>query len=329
MPVTRRHVLGLTGAAIAAAVVTVPGPAAAQAWPTTTVRLVVPFAPGGSADAAARLLAPRLAERLGQQVIVENRPGAGGALAIGQVAKATPDGHTIMLAAAGGLTISPTLNPRIGYDPLTDLAPITGFARIPFVLIASGDLPVTDAKGLIDYARRNPGRLTYASAGNGTAMHIGGEMFKSMTDSFVVHIPYRGSGPAAMATMAGETSLAVVDLTSVRGQRENPRLKMLAMLSRERSTLAPDLPTLHEVGLSGFDVSGWFGLYAPAATPAAVVQRLNTEITALLRDPGIVDRFKTMGMEAMPTTSDQLASLMRSEITAYKAVIQRAGIKAE
>jgi tripartite-type tricarboxylate transporter receptor subunit TctC len=329
MPAHRRHALALAGAALAVTALGAAVPATAQAWPTTTVRLVVPFAPGGSADAAARLLAPRLAERLGQQVIVENRPGAGGALAIGQVAKATPDGHTIMLAAAGGLTISPTLNPRIGYDPLTDLAPITGFARIPFVLIASGDLPVTDAKGLIDYVRRNPGRLTYATGGNGTAMHIGGEMFKSMTGSFVVHIPYRGSGPAAMAAMAGETSLAVVDLTSVRGQRENPRLKMLAMLSGERSILAPDLPTLNEAGLSGFDVSGWFGLFAPAGTPVPVLQRLNTEITALLRDPGIADRFKTMGMEPTPSSPEQLASLLRSEIAAYKAVIQRAGIKAE
>jgi tripartite-type tricarboxylate transporter receptor subunit TctC len=329
MPTPRRHALTLAAALLGAAAAGTALPVAAQAWPTTTVRLVVPFAPGGSADAAARLLAPRLAERLGQQVIVENRPGAGGALAIGQVAKATPDGHTIMLAAAGGLTISPSLNPRIGYDPLTDLAPITGFARIPFVLIASGDLPVTDAKSLIEYARRNPGRLTYATAGNGTAMHIGGEMFKSMSGSFVVHIPYRGSGPAAMSTMAGETSLAVVDLTSVRGQRENPRLKMLAQLSRERSTLAPDLPTLHEAGLAGYDVSGWFGLFAPAGTPAPVLQRLNAEITALLRDPGIVERFKTMGMEPIPTTSEQLATLLRSEIDAYKAVIQRAGIKAE
>lgn len=329
MPAQRRHALALAGAVFAAAALGAAVPATAQAWPTTTVRLVVPFAPGGSADAAARLLAPRLAERLGQQVIVENRPGAGGALAIGQVAKATPDGHTIMLAAAGGLTISPTLNPRIGYDPLTDLAPITGFARIPFVLIASGDLPVTDAKGLIEYARRNPGRLTYATGGNGTAMHIGGEMFKSMSGSFVVHIPYRGSGPAAMAAMSGETSLAVVDLTSVRGQRENPRLKMLAMLSRDRSILAPDLPTLNEAGLSGFDVSGWFGLFAPAGTPAPVLQRLNTEITALLRDPGIVERFKTMGMEPIPSSPEQLASLLRTEIAAYKAVIQRAGIKAE
>jgi tripartite-type tricarboxylate transporter receptor subunit TctC len=329
MPAQRRHALALAGAALAVAALGATVPATAQAWPTTTVRLVVPFAPGGSADAAARLLAPRLAERLGQQVIVENRPGAGGALAIGQVAKATPDGHTIMLAAAGGLTISPTLNPRIGYDPLSDLAPITGFARIPFVLIASSDLPVTDAKSLIEYARRNPGRLTYATAGNGTAMHIGGEMFKSMSGSFVVHIPYRGSGPAAMAAMAGETSLAVVDLTSVRGQRENPRLKMLAMLSRERSILAPDLPTLNEAGLSGFDVSGWFGLFAPAGTPAPVLQRLNTEITALLRDPGIVERFKTMGMEPIPSSPEQLASLLRTEIAAYKAVIQRAGIKAE
>ncbi len=330
MRTTRRHAAALIAASVGCVLAATTLPAAAQdAWPSRTVRIVVPFAPGGSADAAARLLAPMLAERLGQQVIVENRPGAGGALAVGQVAKAPADGYTIMLAAAGGLTITPNLNPRIGYDPLTDLAPITGFARIPFVLIAHGELPVADARALIEHARRNPGRLTYATGGNGTAMHIGGEMFKSMSGSFIVHIPYRGSGPAAMATMAGETSLAVVDLTSVRGQRDNPRLKMLALLSRERSTLAPELPTLHESGLTGYDVSGWFGLFAPAGTPAPVVQRLNTEITALLRNQEVNERFKAMGMEPMPTDATRLAEMMRTELTAYKAVIQRADIKLE
>lgn len=326
MTLRRRHVLAATLATAA-----LPGVGTAQeaAWPSRTVRLVVPFAPGGSADAAARQLAPKLAERLGQQVIVENRPGAGGALAIQQVAKAAPDGYTIMLAAAGGLTITPNLNPGIGYDPLTDLAPITGFARIPFVLIASGDLAATNVSQLLQLARANPGKLTYATGGNGTAMHIGGEMLKSMSKTYIVHIPYRGSGPAAMAAMAGETSLAVVDLTSVRGQRENPRLRMLGVLSRDRSPLAPDLPTLNESGLSGFDVSGWFGLFAPARTPAPIVQRLNTEIVGLLRSPEFVDAFNKLGMETMATTPAELSQMMRSELAAYANVIKQAGIKLE
>ena len=317
-------------AALAAAALLPAGSLAQDApWPNKPVRVVVPFAPGGSADAAARLLAPRLAERMGQQVVVENRPGAGGALAVGQVAKGPADGYTIILAAAGGLTITPQLNPRIGYDPIADLAPITGFARIPFVLIASGDLPARNVEQLVELARRSPGKLNYATGGNGTAMHIGGEMLKSMSQTFIVHIPYRGSGPAALATMAGETSLAVVDLTSVRGHRDNPRMRMLGMLSRDRSALVPDLPTLHESGLSGFDVSGWFGLFAPANTPAAIVQRLNAEIVALLRTREFLDSFHNLGMEPMPTTSGELSAFMRNEMAAYGAVIKRARITLE
>lgn len=326
MTFRRRHVLAATLAAA-----TLPGVGVAQetAWPSRTVRIVVPFAPGGSADAAARLLAPKLAERLGQQVIVENRPGAGGALAIGQVAKTAADGYTILLAAAGGLTITPNLNPAIGYDPLNDLAPISGFARIPFVLIASGDLPATSVGQMLQLARSSPGKLTYATGGNGTAMHIGGEKLKSMSRTYIVHIPYRGSGPAAMAAMSGETSLAVVDLTSVRGQRENPRLRMLGVLSRDRSPLASDLPTLAESGLSGFDVSGWFGLFAPARTPAPIVERLSTEVTRLLRTPEFVEAFNRLGMETMPTTPGELSQIMRSELAAYATVIKDAGIKLE
>lgn len=314
-------------AALLAATLPAAGQAQEAGWPNKPVRLVVPFAPGGSADAAARLLAPKLADRLGQQVIVENRPGAGGALAVGQVAKGATDGYTIVLAAAGGLTITPQLNPKIGYDPLADLAPITGFARVPFVLIAHGDLPARNVEQLLELARRSPGKLNYATGGNGTAMHIGGEMLKAMSQTFIVHIPYRGSGPAAMATMAGETALAVVDLTSVRGQRENPRMRMLAMLSRDRSALAPELPTLHEAGLTGYDVSGWFGLFAAAGTPASIVQRLNAEIVALLRSPDFAEAFHNLGLEPLPTTAADLSRLMRNETSAFGAVIKRAGIK--
>jgi tripartite-type tricarboxylate transporter receptor subunit TctC len=328
MTLRRRCVFTLlAGLAVAG---TLPLPAGAQeAWPSRPVRIVVPFPPGGSSDAAARLLAPRLAEKLGQQVVVENRPGAGGSLAVGQVAKMAPDGYTLILAAAGGLTISPNLNPNIGYDPLSDLAPITGFARTPFVLVASSDLGAASVGELIQRARSQPGRLSYATGGNGTAMHIGGEMFKAMSQSFIVHIPYRGSGPAAMATMAGEVQMAVVDFASVVGQRDNPRLKLLATLGKERTSLLPQFPTLHESGLAGYDVSGWFGLFAPARTPAPIVNRLNAEIVALLRTPEFAERFKSLGMEPLPTTPEAMQMLMRNELAAYGGVIRRAGIKLE
>jgi tripartite-type tricarboxylate transporter receptor subunit TctC len=327
---SRRRSLGAMAGLICAAL---PLGATAQEprWPSRPVRIVVPFAPGGSADVAARFLAPRLSERLGQPVIVENRPGAGGTLAVQQVAKSTPaDGYTIVLAAAGAMTISPHLNPSLGYDPVGDLVPISGFARIPLVLVANAALPAQNVKELIALAKREPGRLSYATTGNGSAMHLGGETFKAITDTFVVHIPYRGSGPAVTAVMGGEVQLAVVDLTSVMGRAEaGSRVRMLATLGRERTSLAPQLPTLNESGVNGLDVSGWFGLFAPARTPAPIVERLNSEIATMLRSDDVRERFKGFGIEPMPTTSAGLAQHLRTELTGYATVVKRAGIKAD
>ena len=332
----RTYLQQLAGTAVAlGAGLALPATALAQdaPWPNRPLRIVVPFAPGGSADVAARFLAPRLSERLGQPVTVDNRPGAGGTLAVGQVAKNTPaDGYTVLLAAAGALTISPHLNPNLGYDPVADLAPITGFARIPLVLIANADLPAANAEQLLALLRKQPGRYSYATTGNGSAMHLGGESFKALTDTFVVHIPYRGSAPAVAAVMSGEVQLAVVDLTSVLGRTEGARIKTLALLGKQRSSLAPNVPTLAEsaqAGLKDFDISGWFGLFAPARTPAAVVQRLNSELTTLLRADDLRDRFKVFGIEPMPTSPQELGQFLRAELGNYAGIVKRAGIKAD
>jgi len=328
-----QHLAGTAGALGAG--LALQGTALAQdaPWPSRPLRIVVPFAPGGSADVAARFLAPRLSERLGQPVTIDNRPGAGGTLAVGQVARNTPaDGYTVLLAAAGALTISPHLNASLGYDPVTDLAPITGFARIPLVLIANADLPAANAEQLIALLRSQPGRFSYATTGNGSAMHLGGESFKALTDTFVVHIPYRGSAPAVAAVMSGEVQLAVVDLTSILGRTEGARIKTLALLGKQRSSLAPNVPTLAEANpgrLKDFDVSGWFGLFAPARTPAPVVQRLNSELTALLRADDLRERFKGFGIEPMPTSPQELGQFVRTELGNYAGIIKRAGIKAE
>jgi tripartite-type tricarboxylate transporter receptor subunit TctC len=330
----------LLASAIGATLATLPSVLRAQdaRWPNRPVRIVVPFAPGGSADVAARFLAPRLSERLGQQVIVENRPGAGGTLAVQQVAKTTPaDGYTIVLAAAGAMTINPHLNPSLGYDPLTDLMPISGFARIPLVLIANNDVAASNADQLLALIKRQPGRFSYATTGNGSAMHLGGESFKAATASFVVHIPYRGSAPAVQAAMSGEVQLAVVDLTSVLGRMESTagapaRIKPIAMLSKERSSLAPTVPTLAEssqTGLKNFDVAGWFGLFAPARTPATIIQTLNTEISALLRADDLRERFKGFGIEPMPLSPQDFGQFVRNELNNFGAIIKRANIKAD
>ncbi len=301
----------------------------APAWPSRTVRIVVPFAPGGSADVAARFLAPRLSGRLGQQVVVENRPGAGGTLAVGQVAKGSSDGHTLLLAAAGALTISPHLMKGLAYDPVNDLAPISGFARIPLVLIANASVSAQSPADLIRLVRSQPGKFSYATTGNGSAMHLAGESFKALTESFIVHIPYRGSAPAVSAVMSGEVELAVVDLTSVLGRADSARFRTVALMGRERSMLAPSLPTLAEAGLTELDVSGWFGLFAPAGTPAPVIERLNVEITTQLKADDLRERFKSVGIEPMPTTPDALAAFMKREFTNFGEVIRRAEIRAD
>jgi tripartite-type tricarboxylate transporter receptor subunit TctC len=311
--------------ALLALALTLPVAAFAQAWPTRPVRLVVTFPPGGSTDTAARIVAPKLAERLGQQVIVENRPGAGGGVGIEAVAKAPADGHTLVLAGAGGLTANPSLYRKLNYDPLKDLAPVGTFGTSPFVLIAHESLPATSVKDVVALAKARPGRLSYASGGNGTAMHLTGELIKSMTGSFIVHVPYRGTAPAVLATMGGEPELAIADLASVRQQARGGRIKLLGVTSRERSSLAPELPTLAESGVPGLEAAGWFAVLAPAGTPAAVIARLSSELNAVLRLPEVREQFANAGLEPLPGTPAALTELMLRDTAKWAAVIKRSG----
>ena len=299
--------------------------ATAQEWPTKPIRLVVTFPPGGSSDAAARIVAPRLAERLGQPVVVDNRPGAGGGVGLDLVAKSPADGYTIVLASAGGLTANPSLYKSLPYDPARDFAPITLFGTSPFVLLAHPSLPAASVADVLKMASSQPGRLSYASGGNGTAMHLSGELLKSMGRVHIVHIPYRGSGPALMAVIGGETQLAVADITTAAAQIKSGRVKVLGVMGKDRSPLAPDIPTLNETGLRGYDSAGWFGILAPAQTPPAVVQRLNTDITAVLRSAEVRERFATAGLEPLPSTSEEMATLMKSEAQKWSRVIKESG----
>lgn len=294
-------------------------------WPSKPIKLVVTFPPGGSSDAAARIVAPRLAERLGQPVVVENRPGAGGGVGLDAVAKAPGDGHTIVLASAGGLTANPSLYPRLSYDPSRDFAPITLFGTSPFVLIANNALPASNVGDVIKLARAQPGRLSYASGGNGTAMHLSGELLKSMSQTRILHIPYRGSGPALFAVMAGETQLAVVDITTAASQIKAGRVKALGVLGKTRSSMAPELPSLNETGLAGYDASGWFGILAPASTPPAITLRLNAEITAVLRSQEVREKFANAWLEPLPSSQEEMALLMKTETTKWAKVIKESG----
>jgi tripartite-type tricarboxylate transporter receptor subunit TctC len=293
------------------------------------VRLVLPFAPGGSTDLAARAVGPKLGKQLGQSVIVDNRTGAGGLLALTTVARGPQDGHSFAMAAAGVLTISPHLNPTINHDVLRELVPVTGFARTPVVLIANSAFPASNIADVLKLAKEQPGKLSVATGGNGTVMHLGMELLQSVTGTSMVHVPYRGSLQATMAAMGGETPLAVVDLTSALGRLETGKIKVIGVMSKERTSLMPNLPTLLEGGVTGFDVSGWFGVLAPASTPPAVVAKLNRELTALLRTDELKQDFKPIGMEPMPTSPEQLGELIKSESARWAAVIKRAGIKGE
>ncbi len=296
-------------------------------WPTKPVRLVVTFPAGGSSDTAARLVAPRLAQRLGQSVVVENKPGAGGGVGLDLVAKSPADGYTIVLASAGGLTANPSLYPRLPYDPQRDFAPVTLFGTSPFVLVANAALPANNVREVITLAKAEVGKLSYASGGNGTAMHLSGELLKAMTGSFILHVPYRGSAPAVLAVMSGDTSLAIADIASIQPQLKSGRIKVIGVMGKERSSLAPNMPTLAESGVPGYDAAGWFAILAPAGTPPAVVARLNAEITHVLGQNELRELFAAAGLEPLPSTPEQLAQLIRTETTKWAKVIKDSGAK--
>ncbi|MCC6472722.1 MAG: tripartite tricarboxylate transporter substrate binding protein [Burkholderiales bacterium] len=303
--------------------------AAAQAYPTKAVRIVVTFPPGGSSDTIARLLAPQLAERFGQAFIVENRPGGGGGRTIGAaiVAKSAPDGYT--LAIAGGSSFfSFGSSPSAGsYDPLKDLSPITRLVTSPMVVAVNPALlPVNSITELIALAKAKSG-LAFGSGGNGSGMHMAGEMFKLMSRVDMLHVPYKGNAPAVNDLMAGQVQLAFVDLGSAHRFIKTGRLRVLAVASEARSTIAPEIPTAAESGLPGWEVLGSFGLFGPGGLPGPIVQRLNAETTALLRRPENRERILATGNESAPTTPEEYAAMIRSEIPRFEKVAKDSGVK--
>jgi len=284
---------GLAAAALAQ------GPAAD--YPKQPVRMVVTFPPGGSADAIVRMLVPRLNEKLGQQVVVDNRPGAGGNIGLTIVAKAPPDGYTLGVGAAGALSANSSLYAQMPFDPLKDFKPVSMLAAIPFVLIGHPSVQAKTQQDLVALAKSQPGKLSIAHGGNGTAMHLSAALFAQMADIKLVEVPYKGSGPAALDVLAGNVPLAVVDLPSALQHIKAGKLVAYAVTSPERLPQLPDVPTVSEAGLAGYDSTGWFGVVAPAGTPQAIVNRLNAEITAALNDEQIKASMRNLGVEPAPT----------------------------
>ena len=319
-------------AAVAVAAVAASAIAQTAPYPTRPIRLIVPYPPGGPLDTAARALAERVKDSLGT-VVVENRPGAGGNLGVDQVAKSAPDGYTLAIGAVATHAVNPWLFRKLPYDPIKDFVPITLIAHVPNVLVITPEraaqLKVASARELIDYLRSHPGQLNYASGGNGSAGHMAGELLKSQARVSAVHIPYAGAGPAQLGLLAGQTDFMFDNLASATAQIKAGKLKALAVTTAQRAASLPDVPTMAESGLPGFDVSTWFGVFAPAGTPAPIVSRLNQTLTAALKTPEMRERLARMGAEPAPMSSEQFAVLVRDELAKYEKVVKFSGARVD
>ncbi len=304
------------------------GSAFGQAYPSKPIRFVVSFPPGGSADLVARSIAPRMAERLGQQVLVENRPGAGGNIGVEAVAKAAPDGYTIGLAAAGALSVNSSLYSSMPFNPEKDLSPITTLAMIPFFLVAHPSQPAT-LKALIEAAKARPGSISYGHGGNGSAMHLSGELLKMMAAIDLQAVPYKGSGPVAADVLGGQVPLGVVDVPSAIANLRAGKLKALAVTTKQRIAAAPEVPTFAEAGVPGYEAIGWFGAVAPAGTPVEIIKKLHAEITLALQAPEIRERMLAAGAEPFTNTPQEFAAMIRDETRKWAEVIRAAGVRLE
>ena len=326
---TRRLAMAL------ATMLLLPTLAAAQAtWPSKPIRLVVPFAAGGTTDILARALAPELQKALGQPVVVDNKPGAGGNSGAAEVAKSTPDGHTLLMGTVGTHAINAALYPKMPFDPVKDFAPVTLMAGVPNVLVLNPALAqkygINSVADFIRVAKANPGKFNMASSGNGTSIHLAGELFKSMTGTYMVHFPYRGSGPALIDLIGGSMDLMFDNLPSALPQIKAGKLKALAVTSAQRSAALPDLPTIAEAGpVKGFDASSWFGLFAPAGTPADIVNRLQQETAKALQSPALKERLLSQGAIPGGEPPAEFAKFIAAETRKWAQVVKASGAKVD
>ena len=327
----RRHLLAMACASGAATLL--PGPLFAQtAWPNKPVRLVVPFAPAGTTDILARSIAPELSKVFGQSFIVDNKPGAGGNIGADSVAKSPPDGYHLLMGTVGTHAINAALYPKMSYDPVRDFIPVTLVAGVPNVLVMNPAKAkaygIDNVADLIRYARANPGKLNMASSGNGTSIHLSGELFKSMTGTFMLHFPYRGSGPAVLDLVAGTMDLMFDNLPSALPQIKSGKLKALAVTSAQRSSALPDVPTVAEAGpVKGFDASSWFGLFAPAGTPPEIVARLQQETAHALQSAAVKERLVSQGAIPGGQPSADFARFVAAEAKKWAQVVKVSGAK--
>ena len=320
---TMKLIAGLMLAALASG-------AAAQGYPDRSVRVIIPYPPGGSTDLLGRTVAQKLTEVFGHQAVPDNRPGAGGNVGAEIAAKSPPDGYTILLAPVSPMAINVSLYAgRMKFNPETDFAPITLVAKVPLLLVAHPSVPAKNLKEIIALAKAQPGRLTYGSAGSGSSNHMVGEMIKMAAGINMVHIPYRGGAPALIALMAGDVDLVVAQVPSGAQLIKSGRVRGIAISGDKRSPAIPEIPTINESGLPGFDATSWYCIVAPAGTPRPVINRLHTELVKILQSPEVRERLVAEGAEVQTTTPEELAAFVRAEIRKWAVVVKASGAKVD
>jgi tripartite-type tricarboxylate transporter receptor subunit TctC len=303
--------------------------APAFAWPTKPVTFIVPYPPGGGTDVIARIMQEPLSRQLGQPVIIENRGGAGGSLGTAIAARANPDGHTLLLTLSSH-SINPVIYPKLPFDTERDFRPVSRICSLPQLFAVNPNTPYKTFAELMDFMKRNPGRIDYASVGIGSPSHIAGELLKMRLNSYMVHIPYRGGGPAVAATMAGDVPLLIVSIPAAMGQVRSGRLRPLAVSTRKRTSILPDVPTVAEAtGLKDFEVDSWYAVFAPAKTPNDVIARMNKEIATPVARPEVKAKLLEQGAESSASTPEELGKIVHNEIQEWRAVVKRANIEGE
>jgi tripartite-type tricarboxylate transporter receptor subunit TctC len=292
-------------------------------FPNKPVRIVVPQTPGGASDALARIMAQKLSEKWGQSVVVENRAGAGGNVGMEVVAQAAPDGHTLLMSYAGSHAINPALYKKLPFDPVKDFAPVATLATLPFVLVARPDATFKSVSELMEQGRKS--NLTFGSAGNGSVNHLLGVMFNMNTGTQMTHVPYKGAAPAMQDLMGGQINLVFTSLPSVAGALRSGTLRGIAVTSAQRSSTFNQIPTLAESGLKNFDVSPWFGLFAPGATPASVVRKINQDVNELLRNKDVIEKFAAQGADPLARPPEQFAAMLKADLATWAEVVKTSG----
>jgi len=319
-----RYLAGIRFATAIAGVACV-GAACAQSYPVKPIRLILPTAAGGSLDSVGRVIAQKFTEQWGQQVVVDNRPGAGGMLGTETAARAAPDGYTLLIASNGNLATTQALYKKVPYDPVRDFAPVVLMTETPYIVVVHPSLPVKTVAELIQLAKARPGQLNYASSGSGSTPHLAGELFKSMAGINLVHVPYKGSPAALTSLLSGETVVGITGMPSSWAQVKAGRIRALGVAGTRRSTTAPELPTVTESGLPGYEVNSWSGLLAPAATPKSVIAALNAEVMKILALPDVRQQLLNQGFEVLGGTPEQFGVFIKAEIVKWTRVIRDAG----